>query len=119
MANRFNNQQTIDIGTALTKIYETDATTVSTVIGINVANKTSNTIYADIVMQGADSTQTYLVKGVVIPKGQSLAAMGGDQNLVMVDTATGEVVASAEDESDTNNLISIAVINAIAFDITL
>lgn len=85
MANRFNNQQTVDIGTSLTNVYETDANTVSTVIGINVANKTTGTIYADIVIQGADSTQTYLVKGVVIPKGQSLAAMGGDQKLVMVE----------------------------------
>ena len=85
MANRFNNQQTVDVGTGLTKVYETDATTVSTVIGINVANKTTGTVYADIVIQGADSTQTFLVKGVVIPKGQSLAAMGGDQKLVMVE----------------------------------
>jgi hypothetical protein len=85
MANRFNNQQTVDVGTGLTKVYETDANTVSTVIGINVANKTTGTVYADIVMQGADSTQTFLVKGVVIPKGQSLAAMGGDQKLVMVE----------------------------------
>jgi hypothetical protein len=100
MANRFNNQQTIDIGTALTKIYETDATTVSTVIGINVANKTSNTIYADIVMQGADSTQTYLVKGVVIPKGQSLAAMGGDQKLVMVENNVLFVSSSAAASAD-------------------
>jgi hypothetical protein len=85
MANRFNNQQTVDVGTGLTKVYETDANTVSTVIGINVANKTTGTVYADIVIQGADSTQTFLVKGVVIPKGQSLAAMGGDQKLVMVE----------------------------------
>ena len=85
MANRFNNQQTVDVGTGLTKVYETDANTVSTVIGINVANKTTGTVYADIVIQGADSTQTFLVKGVVIPRGQSLAAMGGDQKLVMVE----------------------------------
>lgn len=85
MANRFNNQQTIDVGTAPVKVYETDATTVSTVIGINIANKTTGTIYADIVLQGADSTQTYLVKDVVIPRGSSLAAMGGDQKLVMVE----------------------------------
>jgi hypothetical protein len=85
MANRFNNQQTVDVGIGLTKVYETDANTVSTVIGINVANKTTGTVYADIVIQGADSTQTFLVKGVVIPRGQSLAAMGGDQKLVMVE----------------------------------
>ena len=72
MANRFNNQQTVDVGTGLTKVYETDANTVSTVIGINVANKTTGTVYADIVIQGADSTQTFLVKGVVIPKGKVL-----------------------------------------------
>lgn len=100
MANRFNNQQTTDIGTVLTKIYETGATTVSTVIGINVANKTDNTIYADIVMEGADSTQTFLVKGVVIPKGQSLAAMGGDQKLVMVENNALFVKSSAAASAD-------------------
>jgi hypothetical protein len=100
MANRFNNQQTVDIGTSLTNVYETVAGMVSTVIGINVANKTTGTVYADIVMQGADSTQTYLVKGVVIPKGQSLAAMGGDQKLVMVENNTLFVSTSVADGVD-------------------
>lgn len=84
----------------MTSVYATDSVTVSTVIGINMANKTDNTVYADIVMQGADTTQTFLVKGVVIPKGQSLAAMGGDQKLVMIENNVLLVKSSAASSVD-------------------
>lgn len=100
MANRFSNQQTVDVGTTPEIVYATDANTVSTVIGINVANKSAGTIYANIILEGADSTQTYLVKDVVIPRGSSLAAMGGDQKLVMTENSnlyvSSNVAASAD-----------------------
>lgn len=100
MANQFSNQQTVDIGSIPVIVYATNATTISTVIGINVANKSTGTIYANIILEGSDSTQTYLVKDVVIPRGSSLAAMGGDQKLVMTENNTLYVSSNVENSVD-------------------
>jgi hypothetical protein len=100
MANKFSNQLTPDVGTTSEIVYATDANTVSTVIGINIANKTAGTIYASIILEGADSTETYLVKDVVIPRGSSLAAMGGDQKLVMTENNTLSVSTTAANGAD-------------------
>jgi len=100
MANRFNNQQTVDIGTTPVTVYATNATTVSTIIGINIANKVDQTIYADIILEGATAVETYLVKNVVIPRGSSLAAMGGDQKLVMTENNTLSVKTSVANGAD-------------------
>lgn len=100
MANKFSNQLTPDVGTTPEVVYSTDANTVSTVIGINIANKTTGTIYANIELEGADSTKTFLVKDVVIPRGSSLAAMGGDQKLVMTENNTLSVSTTADNGAD-------------------
>lgn len=100
MANKFSNQLTPNIGTTPEIVYATDANTVSTVIGINIANKTAGTIYANIILEGANATETYLVKDVVIPRGSSLAAMGGDQKLVMTENNTLYVSSNVVDSAD-------------------
>jgi hypothetical protein len=85
MANTFNNKITTSVGTAQTEVYATDANTKATVIGINVSNNTTGTIVVDIVIEDALATQANIVKGVRIPSGTALAAIGGDQKLVMVE----------------------------------
>jgi len=85
MANTFNNKITTAVGTVQTEVYATDANTKATVIGINISNNTTATIVADIVIEDALATQANIVKGVRIPTGTALAAIGGDQKLVMVE----------------------------------
>ena len=85
MANTFNNKITTSVGTTQTEVYATDANTKATVIGINVSNNTTGTIVVDIVIEDALATQANIVKGVRIPSGTALAAIGGDQKLVMVE----------------------------------
>jgi hypothetical protein len=85
MANTFNNKLTTSIGTTLTEVYATGATKKATVIGINLANLLPVTITADIVLESSSAQQIYVVKSVVIPPGNSLAAIGGDQKLVLIE----------------------------------
>ena len=83
MSNQFNKTLNTNIGTTETTVYSTGATTRATVIGINIANTTANTVYVDIKLRDETSTTGYVVKGAEIPAGSALAAMGGDQKLVM------------------------------------
>ena len=52
-------------------------------IGINVANTSTSNIEADILLRDETSTEVYIVKGCPINRNSALAAMGGDQKLVM------------------------------------
>ena len=84
MANQFVKTLTRQVGTTPTTVYTTGATTRSTVIGINIANITDSPITVDIAFYD-DTTEEvgYIVKNVVIARGTALAAMGGDQKLVL------------------------------------
>ena len=85
MSNQFVKTLTTDVGTTPETVYTTGISTRSTVIGINIANTTSGPITVDIQFYDDANTNTgYIVKGVVIAKGTSLAAIGGDQKIVMI-----------------------------------
>lgn len=100
MANRFNNSPFANIGTTLQEVYTTGPDKKATVIGINLANLLNETIYADIVLTLEDGSEIFVVKNVVIPKGNSLAAIGGDQKLVMVENNSIKVKSSQPDSID-------------------
>ena len=87
MSNQFNKTLNTNIGTTETTVYSTGATTRATVIGINIANTSANTVYVDIKLRDETSTTGYIVKGAEIPARSALAAMGGDQKLVMDEAA--------------------------------
>jgi hypothetical protein len=94
MANRFNNNIVAGVGTSLTEVYATGAAKKATVIGINLANTLTTTVTASIVFEDDSAQQVYIVKDVVIPPGNSLAAIGGDQKLVLVENNRMLVSAS-------------------------
>ncbi len=84
MANQFVKTLTTDVGTTPETVYATGVSTRSTIIGINVANTTTGPIIVDIQFYDDANTNTgYIVKGVVIARGTSLAAVGGDQKIVL------------------------------------
>ncbi len=84
MSNQFVKTLTTDVGTTPETVYTTGISTRSTVIGINIANTTSGPITVDIQFYDDANTNTgYIVKGVVIAKGTSLAAICGDQKIVL------------------------------------
>ncbi len=99
MANVFNNQLTSDVGTTPVTVYSTNSVTKATVIGINISNNTSSTVTADIILDDGVST-VYIVKGARIPAGTALAAMGGDQKLVINESSTLSVQTDTTASSD-------------------
>jgi len=100
MANKFNKALVTGIGTSLTSVYATSSTTRATVIGINIANLVDSEIYVDIKLTDENNLTGYIVKGVLIPPNQSLAAMGGDQKLVLVPNNTLKIASSAASSVD-------------------
>ncbi len=94
MANRFNNNIVAGVGISSTEVYATGASKKATVIGINLANTLTTTVTASIFFEDDSAQQVYIVKDVVIPPGNSLAAIGGDQKLVLVENNRMLVSAS-------------------------
>lgn len=99
MANVFNNQLTTNVGTTPVTVYSTSSVTKATVIGINISNNTTSTVTASIILDDS-STTVYIVKDARIPAGTSLAAIGGDQKLVINENSTMTVVTNAPASSD-------------------
>lgn len=109
MANVFNNQLTADVGTSPVVVYSTDSVTKATVIGINISNNTTATVTADIILESG-ATQINIVKGARIPAGTALAAMGGDQKLVLTENSTLYVQTDTATSSDV--VVSVLEITA-------
>jgi hypothetical protein len=83
MANTFIKRTAKDVGTNPIDIYTTGSGTRSTVIGINIANTSTSNIECDIILRDETSSEYFIVKGCPINRNSALAAMGGDQKLVM------------------------------------
>jgi hypothetical protein len=101
MANVFKNSVTGSIGITNTKVYETPALSVSTVIGMSVSNVISNNISVNVTITDASATQTrYLVRNGLIVDGSSMVIVGGDQKVVLESGDFISVVSSAAASAD-------------------
>lgn len=101
MSNQFTKQLTVDVGTTPATVYSTGAGTRATVIGINIANTTAGSIVVSIqFVDDATATTGYIVKDVVVAKGTSLAAIGGDQKLVLEPEDSILVSSNTADSAD-------------------
>jgi hypothetical protein len=101
MANVFKNSVTGSIGTVTTKVYETPASTVSTVIGLSVSNVISNNISVNVTVTDASTTQTrHLVRSGLIVEGSSIVIVGGEQKVVLESGDFISVSSSAAASAD-------------------
>jgi hypothetical protein len=101
MANVFKNSVTGSIGIANTRVYQTPALSVSTVIGMSVSNVISNNISVNVTITDASATQTrYLVRNGLIVEGSSMVVVGGDQKVVLESGDFISVVSSAATSAD-------------------
>jgi hypothetical protein len=101
MANVFKNSITGSIGTTNTIVYSVPAATTTTIIGVNVANVTSQNISVSVRLTDTSATKTvFLVKDVLITQGSSVVLVGGEQKIVMESTDTLTVVSSAASSAD-------------------
>ena len=84
MANAFKNSITGSIGTTGVTVYTTPANTSTTVIGVGVANVSSQNISVSVMVRDSSSNKTaYLVKDSLILPGSSNVLVGGEQKLVL------------------------------------
>ena len=82
MASTFKSSVQNTVGTTPVTVYTTPASTQSTVIGLTVANVTTNQILVNAtITKGA--TTTHVIKNAPVPAGSSLVLFGGDQKLVL------------------------------------
>lgn len=101
MANLFKNSVTGSIGITNTKVYQTPASTVSTVIGMSVSNIVTNNISVNVTLTDASATQTrYLVRNGLIVEGSSMVVVGGEQKVVLESGDFISVVSSAAASAD-------------------
>jgi hypothetical protein len=101
MANTFTRKVSRNIGTSLTAVgsYTVGASTQTTVIGLTVANTTSNPINVDVTLNDG-ANDTYLVKDAPVPAGGALVPIGGNQKIVMITGDSIKVNSSAASSID-------------------
>ena len=101
MANVFKNSVTGSIGTTNTRVYQTPASTVSTVIGLSVSNVASTNISVSVALTDSSATQTrFLVRNGLIVDGSSMVVVGGEQKVVLESGDYISVVSSAASSAD-------------------
>ncbi len=101
MANTFKNSITGSIGTTGVKVYETPSATATTVIGVNVANVSSQNISVSVMARDTSANKTvYLVKDALIVQGSSSVLVGGEQKLVLESTDFLSVTSSVANSAD-------------------
>ena len=109
MANDFKRFCVPSVGTSLTTLYTVPAGSASSalesiVIGITMANKSTNGITASIFIDNEDgSNDVYIVKDANIPAGASLEVMSGNKLVLMNDGSNAdnlEGIASAATSLD-------------------
>ena len=99
MANTFKNVTAQAIGTTATVVgFATGVPDNSqvTCIGMTCANVANEVVSVDVTLEvydvGGNTGITHLVKAAPIPVGGSLVVLGGDQKVVMQDTAGGNQI---------------------------
>lgn len=110
MANQFNKTLHTGIGTTPVEVYSTAANTKATVIGVNIANTTDDTVFINIQLRDETSATAFVVKNAEIPAGAALAAMGGDQKLVM--DPLNYLLVSSDTASSVDVIVSVLEITS-------
>lgn len=83
MATTFTSTLTKSVGTTPVSVYTVPSSTVTTIIGLNLANITTVSALVDIfIVRGGNSI--FLLKGGEVPVGGALVAVGGEQKHVLI-----------------------------------
>lgn len=105
MANTFKNKVIANIGTTADG-YTVPAATTTTVIGMTIANTTTDIIKVDVTVVDTSETETaYLIKDAIIAPGGNLVTIGGDQKVVL--ETTDELNVESDTESSADVVISM------------
>lgn len=101
MANTFSRKTSRNVGTSLTAVggYTVGGGTTTTIIGLNLANTTTAPVTVDVTLNDSVN-DCYLLKGAVVPVGGALAAIGGDEKVVLIANDSIKVKSSAASSLD-------------------
>ncbi len=100
MATLFKNKVVKTVGTIPVDIYETDASTRATVIGLSLTNLTESFVYVDVLMSDDTSNTGYYLKETLLPAGTSLRVVSTGEKLIIAPENKLQVRASVDDSVD-------------------
>ena len=80
MATLFKNKVVNTVGVLPVDVYETDASTRATVIGMSLTNLTQSFVYVDVLMQDDTSITGYYLKQALLPANTSLRVVATGEN---------------------------------------
>jgi hypothetical protein len=101
MPTVFKHSLMTQIGTTPTDVVEIGNGVRATVIGCNLANVTDyDTVVADVIVVGADTTVSYYVKNLVIPPNTSVKIVTQGEKLILPENTGLRIVTDTPDSLD-------------------
>ena len=100
MATLFKNKVVNSVGVIPVDIYETDASTRATVIGMSLTNLTQSFVYVDVLMQDDTSVTGYYLKQALLPANTSLRVVATGEKLIIAPSNKLQVKSSIDDSVD-------------------
>ena len=100
MAAILKNKVVKQVGKVPVKIFEMDASTRATVIGLSVANLTETNVFVSISVQDDTSVTGYYLKDIPIPTNTTLRALNGGEKLIIAPSNTLFVQSDVDDSVD-------------------
>ena len=100
MATLFKNKVVKEIGTLPVDIYETDASTRATVIGLSITNLTTSFVYVDFIIFDDTSVAGYYLKDTVLPANTAIRVVNQGEKLILAANNKLQVRASVADSVD-------------------
>ena len=100
MATIFKNKVVNSIGVVPVDVYETDASTRATVIGLSLTNLTQSFVYVDVLMQDDTSVTGYYLKQALLPANTSLRVVATGEKLIIAPSNKIQVKSSIDDSVD-------------------
>ena len=100
MATQFKNKVIKEVGPIPILALETDASTRSTIIGMNLANLTDFITYASIIIHDDTSVEGYFMKDVMVPPNSSLHALAAGEKLILAPSNELYFVADQDEALD-------------------
>ena len=100
MATLFKNKVVNTVGVVPVDVYETDASTRATVIGMSLTNLTQSFVYVDVLMQDDTSVTGYYLKQALLPANTSLRVVATGEKLIIAPSNKLQVQSSIDDSVD-------------------
>jgi multisubunit Na+/H+ antiporter MnhE subunit len=100
MATLFKNKVVNTVGVLPVDVYETDASTRATVIGMSLTNLTQSFVYVDVLMQDDTSVTGYYLKQTLLPANTSLRVVATGEKLIIAPSNKLQVKSSIDDSVD-------------------